>query len=149
MLVRVVKLVELPEGVGRELIPSVVRLQPLDNCLRVWADGPEHLAAFSRRQGLGTVDREPEFPCKVLGQGVDADGGEREFVDEVVEGGAEVVEAVADAETELCRDGLGEFEAKELLAALSVEMTDVSVRFSLSPLANLRVETVQVMGSPT
>lgn len=58
------------------------------------------------------------------------------------------MEAVADDETELCRDGLGEFEAKELLAALSVEMTDVSVRFSLSPLANLRVEAVQVMGGP-
>jgi hypothetical protein len=71
--------------------------------------------------------------------------GEREFVDEVIEGRAEIMEAIPDDETKLLRDGFREFEVDELLAALSVEMTNVSVRFFLSPLTNLRLKSVQVI----
>ncbi len=73
---------------------------------------------------------------------------EGEFVDEVVEGRAEVVETVTDDKAELCRNGLGEFEVDELLAALSVKTIEISMRFSLSPLAHLRVKAVQMMGGP-
>lgn len=41
MFVYVAKLMQLPEGIRRELIPSVVRLQPLDDCLRSWMDAPD------------------------------------------------------------------------------------------------------------
>jgi hypothetical protein len=135
MFVHVVKLVELPERIGRELIPSVVRLQTLDEYLRVWMDAPDFVAAF-------------QPPRSTFGQRVDAEVGEREFVDEVIEGRAEIMEAIPDDETKLLRDGFREFEVDELLAALSVEMTNVSVRFSLSPLTNLRLKSVQVIGGP-
>lgn len=148
MLVHVVKLLQLPEGVRRELVPSIVRLKTLDDCLRVWVDAPDFVAAFPFRHLPVAKDGELQFSRSVLGQGVDADVRQREFVDEVVESGTEVVQAIPDDEAELRWNGFREFEVDELLTALSVEMTDVSVRFSLSPLAHLRVEAVQVMGGP-
>ena len=58
------------------------------------------------------------------------------------------METVADDESQLCGDWLGESDANALLAALTVEMTLVSVRVSLAPLANLRVKAIQVVGGP-
>ena len=72
--------------------------------------------------------------------------GDDEIIDEIVEGGAEVVETVADDEAKLCRDWLGESDVHVLFAALAVGMTDVSVRFSLAPLTNFRIKTIQVIG---
>jgi hypothetical protein len=146
MFVHVIKLVELPERIGRELIPSVVRLQTLDDCLRVWMDAPDFVSAFSHRHLPIPEDGEFQPPRSTFGQRVDADVGEREFIDEVIEGRAEIMEAIPDDETKLLRDGFREFEIDVLLAARSVEMTNVSVRFSLSPLTNLRLKSVQVVG---
>ena len=72
--------------------------------------------------------------------------GDDEIIDEIVEGGAEVVETVADDEAKLCREWLGESDVHVLFAALAVGMTDVSVRFSLAPLTNFRIKTIQVIG---
>lgn len=147
MFVHVGKLVELPEGVRRERIPSVVRLQPLDDCLRVRVDAPDSLLAGARTHGLGAKDGELRV-FDELGRGRVAMTGDNEIVDEIVQSGAEVVETVADDETQLCGDWLRESDVHELLAALAVDMTVVSVRLSLSPLTNLSVKSVQVMGGP-
>lgn len=72
--------------------------------------------------------------------------GDDEIIDEIVEGGGGVVETVADDEAKLCRDWLGESDVHVLFAALAVGMTDVSVRFSLAPLTNFRIKTIQVIG---
>jgi hypothetical protein len=72
--------------------------------------------------------------------------GDDEIIDEIVEGGGGVVETVADDEAKLCRDWLGESEVYVLFAALAVGMTDVSVRFSLAPLTNFCIKTIQVIG---
>jgi hypothetical protein len=74
--------------------------------------------------------------------------GDDEIVDEIVEGGAEVVETVADDEAKLCRDWLGEFDVHVhvLLAALAVGMTDVSACFSLAPLTTFRIKAIQMIG---
>ena len=71
-----------------------------------------------------------------------------EFIGKVVESGAEVVETVADDEAKLCWNWLDESDVHELLAALAVNMTDVSVRFLLCPGTNFRVKAVQVLGGP-
>ena len=103
MFVHVGKLVELPEGVRRELIPSVVRLQPLDNCLRVWIDAPNSLFPGVRIHSLGAEDGELRV-FDELGRGRVAMMSDDEVINEVVESGAEVMETVADDEAKLCRD---------------------------------------------
>lgn len=145
MFVHVGKLVELPEGVRRERIPSVVRLQPFDDCLRVWVDAPDSLSAGARTHSLGAKDGELRVSDE-LGRKRVAMAGDDEIIDEIVEGGGGVVETVADDEAKLGRDWLGESDVHVLFAALAVGMTDVSVRFSLAPLTNFRVKTIQVIG---
>ncbi len=56
------------------------------------------------------------------------------------------METVAGKEAKLCRDWLGEFDVHVLLVALAVGTTDVLLRFSLAPLTNFRIKTIQVMG---
>ena len=148
MLIHIGKLVELPQGVRRELISSIVRLHPLNDCLRFWIEAPDFPPMLSGVHDSIPKDQELKSSGEAFGQRVNADVGESEIVDEVVEGGAEVVETVADNEAKLCRDWLGEFDVHELLTAFTIDMTDVSVRFSLSPLTNFRVKAVQVMGGP-
>jgi hypothetical protein len=58
MFVHVGQLVELPEGVRCVFIPLVVRLQPLDNRLRVWVDAPDSLLAGTRTHGFRAKDGE-------------------------------------------------------------------------------------------
>lgn len=41
------KLVELPERIVGGPLPSIVRLQVLDDCLRAWMDAPEHVVEFT------------------------------------------------------------------------------------------------------
>lgn len=72
--------------------------------------------------------------------------GDDEIIDDIVEGGAEVVETVADDEAKLCRDWLGESDVHVLFAALTVSITEVSVRSSLAPLTNFRIKTILVIG---
>jgi hypothetical protein len=48
VLVFDVKPVELPETVFLDSVLSMVRLQPLDDCLRGWRGAPNHVLAFAR-----------------------------------------------------------------------------------------------------
>ncbi len=86
MFVHVGKLVELPEGVRRERIPSVVRLQPFDDCLRVWVDAPDSLSAGARTHSLGAKVGELRVSDE-LGRKRVAMAGDDEIIDEIVEGG--------------------------------------------------------------
>ena len=99
MLVQIRKPVELPEGRTRILLlPSEVRLQLLDDCLRVWVDAPNHLSAFTGLEGPRPEDGKRQILSPVFGQGVNPGVGDGKFVDEGVEGGMEVVEAITNDE---------------------------------------------------
>jgi hypothetical protein len=84
MLINIGKSVELPQGVRRELFPTVVRLQPLDCCLRVRMDAPDFVAAFPGMQGPIAEDGELQMFSSILRQGIDAVVGEGEFIDEAI-----------------------------------------------------------------
>jgi hypothetical protein len=56
------------------------------------------------------------------------------------------VEAVSDDEAELGRGRVEEFDFDKLLVALAIKCSDVTVRFSLGPVTNLRVKAGEVMG---
>jgi hypothetical protein len=80
MLVNVRKSVELPQGVRRELIPFVVRLQPLDSCLRVRMDTPHFLAAFAGIHHPIAEDGELQTFSSILRQGINAIVGKGKFI---------------------------------------------------------------------
>src|SRR5215213_3774671 len=85
VLVDVGKLVELPKEIMPELLPSVVRLQPFDFCLRGWRDAPKHVKEFG--EILVGEDGELGFTGKLARQGFFPGVGHGKIVGQVVEGG--------------------------------------------------------------
>jgi hypothetical protein len=95
VLVAVSKTVEHPKPVGGLSIPSMVRLQPLDNCLHHWRDAPDLAHAFAEKIRFTGEDGELRVAGDASRQGT-APVGSGEVVDKVVECRAKVVDAVAD-----------------------------------------------------
>jgi hypothetical protein len=129
------------------LVPSVVRLQSLDECLRVWVDAPEHGVAFGRELAAIGEDREPRIPLHALGE-LSPLVGEGEFVSEVVEGGAEVVYDVTNNEGELGRRRIDNFGVNDILAALQFELGPHSARVAFAPDSLLGFQALQVLTRP-
>lgn len=153
MLVLDVKLVELPEGVGTEPVPSLVRLQPLDLCFGEWVDAPGHVVKFSQRLrslGLGGVrgkDREPGSALDVVGQ-PPLCVRQRQLEGEVVEGASEVVETVPGDEAEAGGRRLDDLGPKELLSGLGVEFGPRSMRAFFAPGSRFRLKALQMVKRP-
>lgn len=147
MLVHVVKLVKPPEWIGLgEPNTSCVRLQPLDDCLGAWVDAPEHLVEF--RRVLLDLDRKTGVRFDLAGYRSSLVTGDGEFENEVVEGAAEVVEAVPDDEAEFGGRRVEHFDAKDLLAAINIGFGPGSVRAFFDPGSNFGFKAVQVVERP-
>lgn len=137
------KLVELPKGVVGGPVPSVVRLQPLDNCFRAWVDAPKHVIEFGRI--LFEEGWEPRFSFDAA-RHWPALAGDGEFKDEVVEGGTQVVDTVADDEAKFIGGRrLENFDPKELLGAINIGFTPSSVRAFFSPSVQFGFKALQVV----
>ncbi len=150
MLVLSGKLVELPEGVvGGTALPSVVRLQPLDDCFRVWVDAPKHAIEFfqvmvatgsengERRITLDTLRQWPAFirQCQLEG--------------EVVECGAEIMKTVTNDKTQFGGGRwLEDFDPKELLSAINLGFGPSSARVFFKPSVHYGLKALQVIERP-
>jgi hypothetical protein len=108
MLVESIEFVEPPEGIVRKRLPSVVRLQPLDDCLGSRID-PANLAATRAGEHLRsgakshlvsvTDDREFGVLLDLIGERFSK--RRREFEREMVERRTEALQAVPDQEPDL------------------------------------------------
>lgn len=136
------------QGVQTRLFPSLVRLQFLDDCLRVWVDAPNFIAAFVGPHGPVGGDRKLQHSSAMLGQWVDSDVGGREVVNEVIEGRTHVVQTVSNNEAEFQRHRLQEFSYKQLLAALYVEIVDQLVWLAFEPGSDFAFKALQVIEHP-
>lgn len=146
VLVDIGKLVELPKGIVPEFLASVVRLQPLDFCLRGWGDAPKHLMKFTHV--LARENGELGLPRELAGQRFPR-VGDGEFVGEVVEGGAEVVQVVPDDEAKIVSGwGVEDFDPKELLAGINIAFGPSSVRAFFIQNSNFRFKALQMVERP-
>jgi len=123
-------------------------LQPLDDCLRSWVDAPDLLSAFLH--GPFPIAKDREFGSGFVPTGertapVFADG---EFVGKVVEGRAEVVDAVPGDEAETGGRGLDDFGIDDLLAALGIEFGPEFMRAFFKPGTPFRFKALQVVERP-
>lgn len=145
VLVLDVKLIELPEEIVGE--PSVVRLQPLDNCLRAWVDAPEHIIEPSRI--LLGENRELRTSLDVVWQRRSR-VRQSELEGQIVEGGTKVVDAVTDDEAEFGGGRLLEnLDPKDLLGAINIGFGPSSVRAFFAPGFQFGFKAVQVVNRPT
>lgn len=148
VLVAVGEHAETPEGAHpSKPIPSVVRLQSLDDCLGVGMDAPDHGLALLVEPILGSEDGELGVVGDALGH-LGSLMSEREFKGKVVQGAPEIVKAISDDGRE--RDGprLDDLGPDALAAALDVRLGPHSTRIALTPDSLLRLYALQVFGGP-
>ena len=137
------KLVELPEGIVGGPLLSVVRLQVLDDCLRVWMDAPKHVVEFARI--LLDEDRKPRITLDILGY-PPLFVGNGEFKREVVERGAKVVQTISNGKAEFGgRRWLENFGPKELLGAINIGFGPSWVRAFFEPKVYFGFKALQVV----
>ncbi len=133
-----------PEGVEKESIPSVIRLQSLDDCLCGGRGTPD----------LGRLFREKLVSFREYGEGeilLDLFGEqlrEGEGVDEMVEGGPEIVEALAGDQAESSRGRLQEFDPNDLLAAMFLEIDGNEVGMGFDPSSDFGFQLMHVILCP-
>lgn len=126
VLVDIRQLAQLPESPGLRVIPSVVRLQPLDACSCATGEALDHvggppdspLAPVSE-----PVIKDREFRSPVVGGGVLPRPGDIKDVGQVVEGGSHVMDALPDPDMPLLR----------YLADLFDANTDPPLTISIGP----------------
>jgi hypothetical protein len=127
-------------------LPSLVGLQFLDDCLRLWVDAPDFVTAFVGSHSPIGEDGKLHSFSDLLGERSTVADGER--VRKVVESGAEVVQAVSSDDGEFRRKLLKEFDYHHLLASLGVEIMDESVRLCFEPTSGFGFKAVQVVERP-
>ena len=138
---------ELVEGCKTYALPSLVRLQVLDDSLRGWVDAPDHVFGFARELLHTTEEGEGCTTSNIAGQAAPV-VREGEFVGEIVEGGTEVVKAVANDEPEFGGRLLKDFGPGEILAALRIELGPKSVRAFFDPSSDFGFQALQVVERP-
>jgi hypothetical protein len=159
MFVHVGKLVQYPEGVeGREPLPSCVRLQPLDDCLRNWRDAPDLVqpaagGGFSGPLPLKelvaeAVNREHRAFGDVWGKWPASVVCEDKLVDEVIERGAEVEQTIPDDGAESSGGLFQGFDSEKLLTSLRLELGECSIRAFFEPPSDFCFQTLQVLERP-
>jgi hypothetical protein len=146
MLVDVREFVKNPQGVTGVVLPSVVRLQPLDFCLCAIRDVPDSPLATPKALAiLGYRELHP------LGYGLRkwsslfSDG---KCVNEAVEGGTEVVQTLADDGAKLDRWRVKGIDPESVLASLRVEFDVDAVRVSSQPPLDFDFQTFNVLECP-
>lgn len=84
MFVEVGELTERPEGMIQEFIPSTVRLQSFDDCLRLWVEASDLRSMFPCLHHSSTEDRKLEPLCKITRQRGDASARDGKIIYEIV-----------------------------------------------------------------
>lgn len=147
VLVDIGKFVELPKGVVSEPLPSVVRLQPLDFCLRAWRNPPEHLAKLV--QVLRGEDGKLGFTGEIARQRFFPRVGHGKIVGQVVEAASEAMKAIPDDDAEsIGGRGVEDFDPTEILAGLNIAFGPCSVRAFFLPGSHFGFKALQVVERP-
>lgn len=145
MLVDVGEFVKLPEGVRSKLIPSVIRLQTFDDCLRGGVN-TSNVVPLGLKPGPVSKNRE----LGIFGNTVCERDGEflSEGICNVVETTSQPVESVADDYAKrIKRDGISACD-HDIITWFRVGLGDDSVMVTIEPFANLDFEFFEVFCRP-
>jgi hypothetical protein len=158
MLVDVIENLELPEGVKAEIRPPVIRLHPLDFCLRRWVYSPDLATAIVSEQSRSdprsapsvyvTEDREFTGLCDVVGEWFGV--RHSEAVGQQVQRRAEVVQALSDHHGQWIFGWLfGENgHQAQISLSLRVGLQDFRVTLAFLPREQIFVYPLQVLMRP-
>lgn len=161
------QLMKYPEGFADVLLPCLVRLHPLDDCLSKWIHSLNlgETASGLGNAGLGfgveprasgsgpafpvnvSEDRELRGLCNLIGQRLDI--GPSQFEGEIIQSASQIVKAIRDEK----RDGierriLGLGIEDEMVATFGVGFRPRTIAFAIEPSAFLNLELLQITMRP-
>jgi hypothetical protein len=148
VLVYVGKTVNNPERVACTPIPSTVRLQHLDSCLRSWNRAPDFAFALTSKGPFVDADRKRRVVSDFIGERLSLVGSDGEFIGEVVESGADVVDAIAKHEGEASRRLLKDLNLNNILASIRIRFVDKTIWLSFAPPSPFVLHGLQVLPRP-
>jgi hypothetical protein len=139
------QLVELPQRIVGKAIPSLMRLQLLDDCRSVWAERPDLSPAFVVAHRPVPEDRELDFLRDIGWQGPRMRF--RQGVGQVIEGGSHDEERVSQDEREDSGGFVG-LQPHDLAGANWLRFKDHAVAIRCVPGCNLIFEYLELMLRP-
>jgi hypothetical protein len=128
-------------------VPSLVWLQPLDECLRALMHAPYHAPTFASEVATIGEDRESRIPLHTSGE-LSPLVGEGEFVGEVIENNTEVMYNIPDDKGELDGGWIDDFSVDDIAATLQVELSPHSARVAFLPDLLFSFQALQVLTCP-
>jgi hypothetical protein len=143
VFVGVVNVVESPQGMRFRLIPSTIRLQPLDECFLTRREVLNECASVVPILITNRENREGRF---VVGR---AGLEECQLPNELVEGRTQVVGDFPDDDAPLLGRGSVNLSPQDALVCLSIVVREDSVGFSLKEPLNLLLKGFEVHTRPT
>ncbi len=139
------ELVEDPQPIQPVRVSTLVRLQLLDDCLSTWVDAPD--IAFAFRDKLialvkdgkhgSFLDSTGKWPSLMVGEG--------ELEDQVIEGGAKVLQTVPDDKAKFGRRVFEGFEIDNLLADIVLDLDGNSIRVGFEPPSDFGFQALHVL----
>lgn len=158
MLVDPIQVMELPESVRSEILPSVVRLKPLDDCLGCRMDainlGVEPIQLVSLNGEL-LKNRELGLADLTVGHGDGVFFGECHS--QVIECGSHVEQAIPDNQTPYFGNVVNALDSESSREVsfgdrfrrhLRVWFVNDDVGFAIDPQSNLLIEAIEVFACP-
>jgi hypothetical protein len=148
MLVDTVKLVEHPEVMGAVAIPSMVRLQVLDDCSGPRVDPANLPVKFTLGRRPRPKDRELRLGLHRRRQGAGVRDGKR--VGEVIESAAEAVGDLSRIERDAVRHFARKLHPADVLTSFGFRIVIFpdSIGIGFEPGGDLRFERIQVFDRP-
>jgi hypothetical protein len=143
VLVDVLKVLKQPERMRSRIIPSVIRLQVVDDCLRSWANmldlafPPASKPIFAFEDGERSLRHFRIRQARLIGK--------RQRIDKMIQGRSEIVETIPDDLGNNRWRRTAEFSADDIIASVRVQIVGDRIRTSFNPPIDLRPEKLQVV----
>jgi hypothetical protein len=146
MLVDVMKLIEKPEPLEFGGIPSVVRLQFLDDCLGSWTDIPDSALTAFQKTITVSKDRESGIDRLVIGECPRMPNSQT--VDEMIQGTPKIVETIANDRQMGSRRGLDALKPEDIITSIRIDVVADRIWVTTGPPLNPCLEVLQVLTRP-
>lgn len=148
MLVDVPELIEDPQFLAGEGIPSVMRLKILDESTGVWVDCADPLVQIALKGRSGSIDRKFAAIRYVFGQRTGS-VGPGEGKDELVKGRSQVVNTVGSGQGDgVSRPTSGGINDDQIISGFRIGLLSNKVRVEFEPFLNGKVQVFQVDTCP-
>lgn len=151
VFVRVGEIGQDGERVSFRFIPSVIRLQPLDECLVLAAEQGNPALRHALKLPLGTgCDGELSVVTDPIGISVGGQVQERHLAGKMVQGGPKVMDTITEKDAKADREVLPNVEALDPLPGVVIEFADggVGLRVGVDEAVQLRSEYVELLFGP-